>query len=187
MTIHDLRIEVGGRVAQIDHLVVTRLLDVWVLESKHFSEGVAVDEHGEWVAFCGHRPYGIPSPIEQNRRHVAVLADAFTKHLVPFPKRLGVVTIKPNFYSLVLVSNHARISRPKGKAAAAGVPGLDTVIKVDRFETTIDAAYEERSLTAIGKLISSEQWSRSPAASRPSTCWRRLTGRPGSDCPRSRS
>jgi hypothetical protein len=40
MTIHDLRIEVDGRVAQIDHLVISRLLDVWVLESMHFSEGV---------------------------------------------------------------------------------------------------------------------------------------------------
>ena len=73
MTIHDLRIELDGRVAQIDHLIINRLLDIWVCESKHFSEGVAVDEHGEWVAFYDHRPYGIPSPVEQNRRHIAVL------------------------------------------------------------------------------------------------------------------
>ncbi len=117
MTIHDLRIEVGGRVAQIDHLVVNRLLDVWVLESKHFSEGVAVNEHGEWTAFYGHRPYGIPSPIEQNGRHVAVLADAFANGLVPLPKRLGMVTIKPRFYSLVMVSNNARISRGRTSAS----------------------------------------------------------------------
>ena len=157
MTIHDLRIEVDGRVAQIDHLVINRLLDVWVIETKHFSEGVAVNEHGEWTAFYGHRPYGIPSPIEQNRRHVAVLADAFAKGLVPLPKRLGMVTIKPKFYSLVLVSNNARISRPKGKAAAAAVQGLETVIKVDRFEAALDKAYDEHSLAVIGKLISFEQ------------------------------
>src|SRR5690349_14288079 len=35
VTIHDLRLEHDGRVAQIDHLIITRLLDFWVLESKH--------------------------------------------------------------------------------------------------------------------------------------------------------
>ena len=37
MTIHDLRIECDGRVAQIDHLIINRLLDIWVCESKHFA------------------------------------------------------------------------------------------------------------------------------------------------------
>jgi len=59
MTIHDLRIECDGRVAQIDHLIINRLLDIWVCESKHFAEGVAINEHGEWVAFYGSRPQGI--------------------------------------------------------------------------------------------------------------------------------
>jgi hypothetical protein len=154
MTIHDLRLEVGARVAQIDHLIINRLLDIWVLESKHFGEGVAVNEHGEWVAFYGRRPYGIASPVEQNRRHMAVLEDAFAKGLVPLPKRFGI-TIRPKLLSLVLVSNGARISRPKGRAAER-VEGLETVIKVDQLRATIDRAYDERSLTALRKVVSSE-------------------------------
>jgi len=51
LSIHDLRIELDGRVAQIDHLIINHLLDIWVLESKHFAEGVSVTEHGEWEAF----------------------------------------------------------------------------------------------------------------------------------------
>ena len=35
----------GGRVAQIDHLVIYRLPDTWVLESKHFAEGVSINDH----------------------------------------------------------------------------------------------------------------------------------------------
>lgn len=62
MTIHDLRLEVEGRVAQIDHLIIDRLLGIWVCESKHFSEGVAVDDFGEWTGFYGRRPFGIGSP-----------------------------------------------------------------------------------------------------------------------------
>ncbi|PKN12574.1 MAG: hypothetical protein CVU69_05935 [Deltaproteobacteria bacterium HGW-Deltaproteobacteria-4] len=33
---HDLRIEHRGRVAQIDHLLINRLLDIFVLESKNY-------------------------------------------------------------------------------------------------------------------------------------------------------
>jgi hypothetical protein len=154
MTLHDLRIECDGRVAQIDHLIINRLLDIWVCESKHFAEGVAINEHGEWVAFYGHRPQGIPSPVEQNRRHIAVLADVFAKGLVPLPKRLGI-TIKPKMNNLVLVSNRARISRPKGRAAAR-VDGLETVIKVDQLWPTLERAYDQHSLAAIGKVVGQE-------------------------------
>jgi hypothetical protein len=156
--IHDLRIEVDGRVAQIDHLLISRLLDVWVCESKHFADGVGVNEHGEWVTFWGGRAHGIPSPVEQNRRHIAVLGDVFTKGYVRLPKRLGL-TLKPQFRSLILVSSGARISRPKGRAAAL-VDGLETVVKVDQFATTIDRKTDDMSalgvVGALARHISSE-------------------------------
>ena len=44
--IHDLRIECEGRVAQIDHLLIGRFLDIWVCETKNFSEGIAINEQG---------------------------------------------------------------------------------------------------------------------------------------------
>src|SRR5512138_1266649 len=34
--IHDLRIEHRGRVAQIDHLLINRFLDAYILESKNY-------------------------------------------------------------------------------------------------------------------------------------------------------
>lgn len=150
VVIHDLRLEVEGRIAQIDHLIIDRFLKVWVCESKHFGEGVGVDEHAEWVAFYRGRPHGIPSPIEQNRRHIAVLEDVFTKGLVDLPRR--GVTIKPRAVSVVLVSNEARISRPKDKAAKT-IDGLDSVIKVEQLRATIDRDVEARSLTDITRLV----------------------------------
>ncbi len=39
VVIHDLRLEVDGRVAQIDHLIIDRVLTIWVCESKHFAKG----------------------------------------------------------------------------------------------------------------------------------------------------
>ena len=65
MTIHDLRLEVDGRVAQIDHLIITRLVNFWVCESKHFAEGVAINDYGEWIVLrrAGFRDQ-LASPAE---------------------------------------------------------------------------------------------------------------------------
>ena len=153
--IHDLRLEVDGRVAQIDHLIIDPILTIWVCESKHFSEGVGIDEHGEWVAYFGGRPHGIPSPIEQNRKHIAVLQDVFDQKLVEPKKRLGI-TIKPQFRSVILVSNGARISRPRAKAAAAAVAGLDTVFKVEKLQSMILKDIDARSIASIRRVVSTE-------------------------------
>ena len=154
MTIHDLRLEVDGRVAQIDHLIITRLVDFWVCESKHFTEGVAINEHGEWTAFYGRQAHGISSPVEQNRKHVAVLRDLFEKDLVRLPRRLGI-TIKPRFKSVILVSNKARITRPGGKLAAQ-VDGLDSVMKAEQLFKAINDDFDQRSTAAIAKAVSAD-------------------------------
>lgn len=145
--IHDLRIEHGDLVAQIDHLVINRWLDVWVCESKHFSEGVAVNEHGEFSAFFGSKPYGVPSPIEQNNKHILILKRMFESGAIDLPKRLGF-TIKPVLKSLVLVSKHARISRPMAR-----IEGIECIIKNDQFFKTIDKALDETSLLNVAKVI----------------------------------
>lgn len=51
--IHDLRLEFGGRVAQIDHLLINQVLDIWVCETKAFSHVVKIDDHGEWYRYGG--------------------------------------------------------------------------------------------------------------------------------------
>jgi len=156
MTIHDLRIEVAGRVAQIDHLLVDRLVGIWICESKHFSEGVAVDEFGEWTGFYRRRPYGIGSPIEQNRKHAAVVTDVFAKGIVKPPTRLGV-TLKPTIRSLVLVSKGARISRPKTAAARAKIDGLESVIKVDQVKALMDKDLDSKGVMALRRFISQSE------------------------------
>ncbi|MEA2605504.1 MAG: hypothetical protein QOI00_261 [Chloroflexota bacterium] len=155
VTIHDLRLEIDGRVAQIDHLIIDRLLTVWVCESKHFSEGVAVDDFGEWTRFYERRAFGTGSPIEQNRKHIAVLGDVFAKRLVEPVKRLGF-TVNPDLRSLILVSKDARITRPKTKAGRARVEGLDSVIKVDQLMQVINAASEARGLKAAPRIVGTD-------------------------------
>jgi hypothetical protein len=149
--IHDLRVEVNGRVAQIDHLIINRALDVWICESKAFSQGVKINEHGEWSRYGGGRAHGMPSPVKQNQRHVEVLRDLFDSGTVRLPKR--GVTIKPNLMPVVLVSNKARIDRPK----YATVDGLETVIKVERLLETINRSVDTRNpLVLVAKLVGAE-------------------------------
>ena len=148
--IHDLRIEIDGHAAQIDHLIINRLAQMWVCESKHFAEGVSVNEYGEWLRWWHGRPDGIPSPIEQNARHILLLDRAFDDGLVKAPKRLGLVRWKPELRSLVLVSDNARIGRPKSKSLAPA-----EVIKAEQLKKRLieefDRAPDRKVLGIIGK------------------------------------
>lgn len=131
-SIHDLRIEVDGLAAQIDHVLINRFAEMWLLESKSFAEGVSVNEHGEWTRWWHRSPTGMSSPIEQNRRHIELVRRVFNDGLLRPPRRLGLVPMKPAIRSLVLVSNSARIGRPKRK-----IDGLDQVIKAEQLKTRL--------------------------------------------------
>lgn len=149
MVLHDLRIVHGDLVAQLDHLLINRCMDLWVCESKHFSEGITINEHGEFLAYFGSKPYGLPSPIEQNSKHILILNKIFDSSAVELPRRMGF-TIKPNFKSLVLVSKNARISRPKSK-----FDGLDSIIKNDQLSKTIDKSIDnDNNPLFLAKVIS---------------------------------
>lgn len=127
--IHDLRLEHGGRVAQVDHLLINRWMDVYVLETKSFHAGVKITEEGEFLRYNSYRKTyeGMASPVEQNERHIQVLRDVMKS--VDMPMRLGL-RIQPSFQSLVLVSPSARIDRPRKFDASR-------VIKADQLKKAI--------------------------------------------------
>lgn len=146
MIIHDLRIEHGGFVAQIDHLMINRLLEFWVLESKRFANGIKINEHGEFTSYFEGRPRGTASPIEQNRRHIKLLESVIADGPIRLPTRLGF-TVKPTLKSLVLISQGA-INRPR-----AAVPGIETVIKNDQLSTTVNRALDKVGVLALTSLV----------------------------------
>lgn len=134
-TIHGLRIEHDGRAAQIDHLIVTRYLDVWVCESKAFTGRVEINDYGEWQVVYGHKSYGVKSPVVQAWNHLNVLADVLRARVAP-PKVDGQA-LTPRFKVAVLFSDRARITRP-----APGAEHLDAelsvVMKVERLYATLE-------------------------------------------------
>ncbi|MEJ7688003.1 MAG: nuclease-related domain-containing protein [Telluria sp.] len=122
--IHDLRIQVGGESAQIDHLVISRGMHFYLLETKTFNGNLFISEHGEFsVEYAGGSGFGIESPLEQSRRHGNVLAKLLRN--LGISRRLGA---PPHFHHLVLVHPKGKIARPQGLKT-------DHVIQADQFAT----------------------------------------------------
>jgi len=151
--LHDLRFETSGLVAQIDHLLINRFLDFYVLESKNFANGVKIEDDGEFLVYYNNSYHAIPSPVEQNRRHIKVLEACLASHDI-MPTRLGV-GIKPRFFNYVLMSEKSRIIRPK-----KDIRDTSMVIKVDTLRTTIDTVIDKMNVletfAAASKMCASE-------------------------------
>jgi hypothetical protein len=150
--IHDLRIEYEDQVAQIDHILINRMFDMYILESKNYSYKITITPEGEFQAYSGKQYYGVPSPIEQNKRHIRLL-ERFLKAREILPKRMGI-SIVPRLKSLILISPKSIISRPPEKRFDTGM-----VIKADTLRTKIDNEVEKispiASVISISKVSSS--------------------------------
>jgi hypothetical protein len=133
--LHDLRLVVDGEVAQIDHLVLSRAGIVCLLETKNFAGNLVVNEYGEFTAVYDDERFGIPSPLEQSKRHERVL--------VRLMDTLGIVgrtDRQLQFLHAVMLHPKAIITRPDPKK-------FDTsfLIKADQFP-----AWREKHAEAMG-------------------------------------
>lgn len=149
VVLHDLRFEINGNVAQIDHLIINRILDIYCLETKHFHSGIKISDDGEFMQFIPSKKIyvGMPSPIAQNERHIKVLQDIF-KFCIDMPTRLGW-TINPNFHSRILVNNSALVYRSKKFDSSC-------VMKSGQFFSSFRKDMDGTSLTSLAKVVSSE-------------------------------
>lgn len=124
--LHDLRLEVEGHVAQIDHLIVNRFLMFFLLETKTYNGSLEINEHGEFsVEYTDERRYGIESPLEQSHRHEPILRKVLGQ--LGITGRAGT---EPTFVHVVMLHPKAIIKRPSAEK-------FDTrmVIKADQFRT----------------------------------------------------
>lgn len=149
--IHDLRLEIDGEVAQIDHLIISRGFVFYLLETKSFSGNLSINEHGEFTVFYGGKPRGIPSPLEQSKRHENVLSKYLERLEIT-----GRVSSKPQFFHVVLID-------PKGTIRRPDPAKFDTscIIKADQFDRWRTDHVEKRislaqTFTAMMNLRSGE-------------------------------
>ena len=133
--IHDLRVQLAdGRVAQIDHLLIHRTFRFYILETKHFSHGVKINDEGEFLRWNDWKKTyeGMPSPIEQNERHASVLRTLLS--------RLGLG--EPAIESMILIAPQARIERSKRFNS-------DRVVKADQFLTAMQKNLDNASILGL--------------------------------------
>ena len=151
--LHDLRLEIDGRVAQIDHILLNILLLCICVETKSFHAGVKINEEGEFLRYNAFtKSYdGMASPIEQNKRHISVLYDAFK--LIDMPRRLGF-RLNPKIESAILVKPEARIIRPERNSFDTSM-----VLKADQFPKYWDRKIDEMSKLNVMKVILPDQLS----------------------------
>ena len=135
--LHDLRIDLNDLIAQIDHLVINRALEVYVCESKSVGGKLKVSKNGEFQRYNPFsRSYEMASsPFKQNERHIAVLKDAFKQ--IAMPKRIGL-RLWPNFKSIVLCDSMTSIDL-EDKAHAEIVMRCDDFLEhynrqIDKFQ-----------------------------------------------------
>lgn len=132
--LHDLRIEVDGEVAQIDHLLLGRTL-IFLLETKNFNGNLSINAHGEFTVTypASSKSLGIASPLEQSRRHEKVLRKLL--------ERLGIRSRTGGpmeMHHVVLLHPRVVIQRPNSKA-------FDTrnIIKADNLRAWHDQFVEQ--------------------------------------------
>ncbi|WP_321323404.1 nuclease-related domain-containing protein [Thiomicrorhabdus sp.] len=122
--INDLRLEIDGSIAQIDHLILNRFGYVYLFETKNFSTGIKVDENEVFWRWDAYRKtyIEIPSPIEQSKRHEITLQKALDA--------LGFMVT--GFEHFVLVDYNAELLKP--------IKGFDNVCRPDMVEKAIKKA-----------------------------------------------
>ncbi len=109
--LHDLRLMADGETAQIDHLVISRTQRFYLFETKCFNGQLHINEQGEFsVAYPGERVFGVPSPLEQSRRHERILSKVLDR--LGINARAGSTF---SFHHIVLVHPKAVIHRPSAR------------------------------------------------------------------------
>jgi hypothetical protein len=119
--INDLRLDVDGHVAQIDHVTINRYGIVRLFETKSFSTGIKITPEGSFLRWDGFskRYIEIPSPLQQSKRHATALKKAL--------KNIGYKVTDISHY--VVVDYKARLIKPKR--------GFDNVCRPDAVENAI--------------------------------------------------
>ena len=144
VVLHDLRLVLDGEVAQIDHLLINRLFHFYLFETKCFNGEVTINDRGEFsVCYPGEARFGVPSPLEQSRRHERLLAKLLDQ--LGLRGRLGT---QPTFHHAVLLHPKAIIHRPPRE-----VFDTDSVVKADQIRDWHER-YVQRHI-GLGRALAS--------------------------------
>jgi len=155
--IHDLRLEHNDEIAHIDHLLIGRDMDVFVIDSRNYTYDVSISEQGDFSYFYNSIPYPISSPIEQNKNLIKLL-DNFLIDNEFLPKRLGM-TLNPNYKNIILMSAISELTKPlKGFYDCSSV--MKTGKFSERFIGRLDSDASLEDISSLATVISPDSLKR---------------------------
>jgi hypothetical protein len=136
LCLHDVRIEYGDYVAQLDFVVISNKFTC-ILETKKLSGNISIDSDGNFVRTMKNKygkdyKEGIYSPVTQNTRHVDILKHVLSKEL-----KINNMPI----LSLVVMANPKTIIK-KVKCPAEIEKAL---IKYDQIKATLEKYQNDKS------------------------------------------
>lgn len=140
--LHDLRFVVDEEVAQIDHLIINKMMGIYLLETKNYACNLIINDRGEFTAeYESGGRFGIASPLEQSLRHERVLCKLLERLDI-----VGRIQKQLNFYHVVMLHPQAIIERP-----AAKVFDTRNVIKSDQFPSWHKSFVDQIGVGALFK------------------------------------
>ncbi len=151
--IHDLRLLANGRQAQIDHLLINRWLEIYVLESKAFRHKLKITADGQFLFWNARRRtyQAIESPVVQVRRHQRVL-DQVLRDVI-WPRWKGRLPA-PRYFPLVLITPQSRLVWDEQAPQRL----RKYIVLADRFADELQRYTKHRLLTGKrGKAILTEK------------------------------
>lgn len=80
MVLHDLRFEIDGLIAQIDHLLINKAVGIILIETKNTKSEVTINDDGTMLYNYGKKSYNQSNPLAQSQRHALVLDEVLKKY-----------------------------------------------------------------------------------------------------------
>lgn len=108
MLAHDVRISCEAGRAHIDHLVITRFLDVFLIESRVEGEQLVISDQEEFsLRYIDGATIRVRSPINQLRRNLLVMQHVMRS--IALPEKFGHPVV-PTFHRVVVVPKDTRLT-----------------------------------------------------------------------------
>lgn len=134
--LNNLRFEIDGDVAQIDHLGFNRFGVVYLFETKNFSTGLKITDKGDFFRWDSRKKQyiEIPSPIQQSKFHEQTLRKVFAE-----------LNFEPHHIAhFILVDYKAKLIKPD--------QGFEHVCRPDRIEDAV-REHKELGVLALSKVM----------------------------------
>jgi hypothetical protein len=138
-----LRIDLGGEVAQMDHLIL-HPYGLLIVESKSVAGSVQIKEDGQWMRWFNKQPQGMRSPVTQAQMQVMLLKELLVKTV----KQKGFFE-QVRMDVLVAISDSGTIQWP-----ATGA--LPEVCKADQVPAKINSKVDELRRARQADILTAE-------------------------------